>query len=125
MSTVTDTTEGLLRGTIAEEGVRAFLAVPFAQPPVGPVAGRLSPATAAVGWDRSTEASGPANHHPSTPGLGTWPRFDGDRRAAVVLGDVVEPLMGTRAVELGWCDAGSWAARMDGSSGQSAGGLRT
>jgi para-nitrobenzyl esterase len=57
---------------------------------------------------------------PSTAELGTWPRFDGDRRATMVLGEDCAAHEAPRAAELGCWQVEGGAVQVSGSSGRGA-----
>ena len=69
MAPVTDTTAGRVRGSVLEDGIRAFRGVPFARPPVG--TRRFAPPEPGEPWTgvRSAETFGPVSHQGSI-GLG-------------------------------------------------------
>lgn len=69
--TTADTTLGTANGVMTDEGVVAFLGLPFAEPPVGDL--RFKPAVAIAAWDSPVDATefGPACPQPADSGTGT------------------------------------------------------
>ena len=104
--TTAETTLGVANGVLTDEGVVAFLGLPFAQPPVGEL--RFKPPVAIDAWDGPVDASefGPACPQPADAGTGTL--YDDQSEDCLTLNVWTPSADGKKRPVMVWVHGGGW-----------------
>jgi para-nitrobenzyl esterase len=104
--TTAETTLGLANGVLIDEGVVAFLGLPFGEPPVGEL--RFKPPVAVDAWDSPVDASefGPACAQPSDAGTGN--SYDNQSEDCLTLNVWTPSADGKKRPVMVWVHGGGW-----------------
>ena len=104
--TTAETTLGVANGVLIDEGVVAFLGLPFGEPPVGDL--RFKPPVAVDAWDSPVDASefGPACAQPAEAGTGTL--YDNQSEDCLTLNVWTPSADGKKRPVMVWVHGGGW-----------------
>jgi len=106
LGTTAETTLGVANGVLIDEGIVAFLGLPFAEPPVGDL--RFKPPVAIDAWDSPVDASefGPACPQPAESGTGTL--YDDQSEDCLTLNVWTPAADSKKRPVMVWVHGGGW-----------------